>query len=32
VERAELERALAQANGVVSRAAAMLGLSRQAFY
>jgi DNA-binding NtrC family response regulator len=31
-ERAELERALAQANGVVSRAAAMLGLSRQAFY
>jgi DNA-binding NtrC family response regulator len=31
-ERAEVERALAQANGVVSRAAAMLGLSRQAFY
>ena len=31
-ERAEVERALAEARGVVSRAAAMLGLSRQAFY
>lgn len=31
-ERAELQRVLAQANGVVSRAAAMLGLSRQAMY
>ena len=32
VERAEVERALAEARGVVSRAAAMLGLSRQALY
>jgi len=31
-ERADLERTLAAANGVVSRAAAMLGLSRQAMY
>ncbi len=31
-ERAEVERALAEAGGVVSRAAAMLGLSRQALY
>ncbi len=31
-ERAEVERALADAGGVVSRAAAMLGLSRQALY
>ncbi len=31
-ERAEVERALADARGVVSRAAAMLGLSRQALY
>jgi DNA-binding NtrC family response regulator len=31
-ERAEVERALADARGVVSRAAALLGLSRQALY
>lgn len=31
-EREEVERALASAQGVVSRAAAMLGLSRQALY
>lgn len=31
-ERVEVERALAEAGGVVSRAAAMLGLSRQALY
>ena len=31
-ERVEIERALADARGVVSRAAAMLGLSRQALY
>jgi DNA-binding NtrC family response regulator len=31
-ERAAVERALAEAGGVVSRAAAQLGLSRQAFY
>jgi transcriptional regulator with GAF, ATPase, and Fis domain len=31
-ERLEVERALAEAGGVVSRAAAMLGLSRQALY
>lgn len=31
-ERAEVEKALADARGVVSRAAAMLGLSRQALY
>jgi DNA-binding NtrC family response regulator len=31
-ERTEVERALADAHGVVSRAAAMLGLSRQALY
>jgi DNA-binding NtrC family response regulator len=31
-ERAELQRTLAAAGGVVSRAAAMLGLSRQAMY
>jgi DNA-binding NtrC family response regulator len=31
-ERAEVERALAEAHGVVSRAAAILGLSRQALY
>jgi DNA-binding NtrC family response regulator len=31
-ERVEVERALADAGGVVSRAAAMLGLSRQALY
>jgi DNA-binding NtrC family response regulator len=31
-ERAELERAITEARGVVSKAAALLGVSRQAFY